>query len=381
MAHTYWVDSSCEKKAKGQWKDYWQETMDMAKKGADGLASTSNNDLHNVFRHIFNTEINDNTNYELSYKKLKGRPYDIILGVLKGIATDWKPTDDRLMADARFFCDDGQRWKQSENHPGYFEDDKNMVLSKTVGCRTGGIAFTSPYVLKDPQQKEPRNTIDLCDKAFDQYENDEQYYKMLAHIPEDLNLADMPEDENSAANPDDANKYPQGLTIQYMRALTCMAIFHEMCHLDPYDIDDTPNGDRRAYGWQNVVDKNTKDSLDNADNYAYFALWGALAVHPYEDYGNSDDSDNDEDSGDDGDGAKLFYPGYTLPRDSDYPDLDLGKNVKNPDVDLTGEDEKKFQAAKQKRDADVRAGLLRGYKDLTKRSLGQARSIGKGFAA
>lgn len=143
-----------------------------------------------------------------------------------------------------------------------------------------------------------------------------------------------------------------------------------MTHQWPYGLDDV--GGEDAYGWTKIVEKTTKDSLTNAENYgkrisfdfesggfreffsdqnpAYFGLWAAMAFQQREENG------------------RIRQGGYTLPRDSEYPDLQAQDSAKRD------------AAAKQKRD-DVVAGKLKWYDNLTKRSLALYGRIGKAFVA
>ncbi|KAL9616505.1 MAG: hypothetical protein Q9160_008621 [Pyrenula sp. 1 TL-2023] len=178
-----------------------------------------------------------------------------------------------------------------------------------------------------PRQQNPnRNAIDICDHTFKARQ-------------EPLKLGDSLDTE-------DLEQQPRG--IKWFRYLISMTVLHELTHTWPFGVADI--GGESAYGWSDIVKKQTRDSLNNADNYAYLALWAAMAVKP---------------SVQDG---RARQGGYTLPRDSEYPGLSRS------------DENARDRATKRKR-ADVVAGRLRWYDDLSKRSLSLFGRVVKAFVA
>lgn len=75
-SYKYWVDSTCSNRP--NWNDILSEALNMAKRSAERLASSTDTDYHNVFQRIFKTSTSDTTNYNL--KILQGKPYDLVHG-------------------------------------------------------------------------------------------------------------------------------------------------------------------------------------------------------------------------------------------------------------------------------------------------------------
>ncbi|KAG4435127.1 hypothetical protein IFR05_009392 [Cadophora sp. M221] len=260
--YTYWVHDSCYGKPGFDMDKTVAESMTMAKRAADRLGSSTDTDFANVFKKIFSIDKNDQAEFNSPiFDNLKTTAYKSVKDIMNSIGTEWslvKGDNGRAASDVRIYCDNGKHFDRPHKKGGWV-DDVNKVLSYDR-CEKGQ-AFTSSQRLaikpKDMQQNKRRETITICDKQFNTVTSSSLWHR-LEEIPSDKDLT------------------KSKLGIKMFNYLTSMVILHEFTHTDPYRLEDVGSLPA-AYGWDNIVAKNTQDSLENSDNHAYLGLWALLA--------------------------------------------------------------------------------------------------------
>ncbi|KAL9625166.1 MAG: hypothetical protein Q9160_000567 [Pyrenula sp. 1 TL-2023] len=261
------------------------------------LRSPSDTDFAAIFKRVFSADKGDETKYSkqdrptpkqgqddedmLSDDEDDGqKPFDFVDGILGDLADNWLEAngdDGRLRSDVRFYCDQDARWvkKKAASGTEYWLDEANLMkrtIDKIPGCRRPATG---------------RTLLGITYRDAIPYNGGNSKYKVQNH---------------------------DRATITWT-------------HTTPFRTLDV-GGKEQAYGWDNIVKKNTADSLNNADNYVWLAIWALLAERNV------------------GGGG-----GFTLTR--------LGNGANKPD------DQK--SPAEKKAETDAQNGMIQLVHDITKR--------------
>lgn len=78
-SYSYWVDKSC--KDRPGFDEYLAEAFKMAERGSKRLADADDTDYHYVFKRIFDTDVNDQTEYKTEFYK-KDTPKGLVYSTL-----------------------------------------------------------------------------------------------------------------------------------------------------------------------------------------------------------------------------------------------------------------------------------------------------------
>ncbi|KAF2196222.1 hypothetical protein GQ43DRAFT_445316 [Delitschia confertaspora ATCC 74209] len=249
-AKTYYVDNSCTEKP--GWSTYITETMTMAKRTSERLESKTDTDFEAVFKRLFQTG-------------KSGDDYNYVKKTMDDIAS-WTSTTSLKESDIRIFCDQDKRWEEKKVKgviKGWFDPINNMVSQIQPSCLKEGInGRTYSRLAKGDHKDHNKNrvAISICDVTFDPT----QIIEVPLHIEDAVEKGDITEDGE----------------FKFLSVLVSHTILHEMAHAADKDIKDLPDKET-AYGWEEVIKKDSREASRNADNYAFLGLAAILADKGY----------------------------------------------------------------------------------------------------
>lgn len=275
----YWIDSSCDEAAGGNFETYITEARHWAKRAYERLRSASDTDFARVFNVIFKTPKTDTVpcSKPSFWQLVNGiQPEDgwkpsaqHVLEVLHDFARNWTRTANREAAHVRIYANRGlRRWRRLADGRRY-DPVNHVYLTGDWDDLVAGEAFTSWVLPRHPpantRENPSRVTIDICPSAW------AGGLRSLADLDPAVLL------RPSTNHAPKAIVSASATTIADLSpTLLPRLLFHEFLHCRAYLLDDHPR-DGETSGWEYCMRRKKGEAAGCAESVALLGLWAALA--------------------------------------------------------------------------------------------------------